>query len=112
MVRDPPYNDHPKDRRSKKSGRIKEKRCSLMASVTFALPDNVKAEMKRLSWINWSELARLEILERLKQEQEIEEFRRIVSKSKLTEKQAQKLAEEVNRSLAKRYEKLSKRRGT
>jgi hypothetical protein len=83
-----------------------------MASVTFALPDNVKAEMKRLNWINWSELARLEILERLKQEQEIEEFRRIVSKSKLTEKQAQKLAEEVNRSLAKRYEKLSKRRGT
>ena len=80
-----------------------------MASVTFALPDNVKAEMKRLTWINWSELARLEILERLKQEQEIEEFRRIVSKSKLTEKQAQKLAEEVNRSLAKRYEKLSKR---
>jgi len=83
-----------------------------MASVTFALPDNVKAEMKRLSWINWSELARLEILEKLKQEQEIEEFRRIVSKSKLTEKQAQKLAEEVNRSLAKRYEKLAKRRGT
>jgi hypothetical protein len=83
-----------------------------MASVTFALPDNVKAEMKRLSWINWSELARLEILEKLKQEQDIETFRRIVSRSKLTEKQAQKLAEEVNRSLAKRYEKLSKRRGT
>ncbi|MCX6664051.1 MAG: hypothetical protein NTZ75_07375 [Euryarchaeota archaeon] len=83
-----------------------------MASVTFALPDNVKAEMKRLSWINWSELARLEILERFKQEQEIEEFRRIVSKSKLTEKQAQKLAEEVNSALAKRYTKLSKRKGT
>jgi hypothetical protein len=83
-----------------------------MASVTFAVPDNVKAEMKRLTWINWSELARLEILEKLKQEQQIEKFRSIVSKSKLTEKQAQQLAEEVNSALAKRYAKLSKRKGT
>jgi len=83
-----------------------------MASVTFAVPDKVKAEMKRLTWINWSELARLEILEKLRQEQEMEKFRRIVSKSQLTEKQVQQLTEEVNRSLAKRYAKLSKRRGT
>ncbi len=79
-----------------------------MASVTFALPDKTKVDMKRLSWINWSELARLEALKRLEQEKEIEKFRRIVSKSKLTEKQAKKLADEVNLALAKRYQKLLK----
>ena len=55
--------------------------------------------MKRITWINWSELARLKILEKIKQEQQIEKLRRIVSKSKLIEKQAKKLADEVNRSL-------------
>lgn len=74
-----------------------------MASVTFALPDDKKAEMKRLTWINWSELARLEALKRIEQEKEIETFRSIVSKSTLTKAQAKKLADEVNRSLAKRY---------
>lgn len=35
-----------------------------MASVTFAIPDSVKSEMKKLSWVNWSELVREEILKR------------------------------------------------
>ena len=37
-----------------------------MASVTFAMPDSIKSEMKKLSWVNWSELAREEILKREK----------------------------------------------
>lgn len=78
-----------------------------MASVTFALPDDKKAEMKSLTWINWSELARLEVLKRIEQEKEIETFRSIVSKSTLTKAQAKKLADEVNRSLAKRYKIIS-----
>lgn len=37
-----------------------------MASVTFAIPDSIKSEMKKMSWVNWSELAREEILKREK----------------------------------------------
>lgn len=37
-----------------------------MASVTFAIPDSIKSEMKKLPWVNWSELAREEILKREK----------------------------------------------
>ena len=37
-----------------------------MPSVTFAIPDKVKSEMKKLSWVNWSELAREEIIKREK----------------------------------------------
>ena len=35
-----------------------------MASVTFAIPDNIKSEMKKMPWVNWSELAREEIFKR------------------------------------------------
>lgn len=37
-----------------------------MPSVTFAIPDKIKSEMKKLSWVNWSELAREEIFKREK----------------------------------------------
>ena len=80
-----------------------------MGTITITLSSDVKAELKRFSWVNWSELARLETLKRLKQEKEIERFRKIVAKSKLTEGQAKKLADEVSLSLAKRYEKLLKK---
>ena len=33
-----------------------------MATVTFAIPDKVKSEMKELAWVNWSELTRKELL--------------------------------------------------
>lgn len=32
-----------------------------MASVTLTLPEEIKKEVKELSWINWSELAKKEI---------------------------------------------------
>lgn len=52
-----------------------------MASVTFAVPDKTKEEMKSLKWVNWSELTReetlkkenlLKLLERLESEEEKE----------------------------------------
>lgn len=74
-----------------------------MVSVTFSVPDNIKAEMKQLSWINWSELARQEALKRVKLAHDFETFKRIVSKSKLTEKDALELGKKINKSLHKRY---------
>ena len=37
-----------------------------MASVTFAIPDKTKEEMKSLIWVNWSELTREETLKKEK----------------------------------------------
>lgn len=37
-----------------------------MASVTLAIPDEIKSEMKELAWVNWSELVREETLELLR----------------------------------------------
>jgi predicted transcriptional regulator len=33
-----------------------------MTSVTFTIPDEIKSKMKRLAWVNWSELVRREVL--------------------------------------------------
>jgi len=33
-----------------------------MPSVTFAIPDKIKAKMRKISWVNWSELIRREVL--------------------------------------------------
>lgn len=37
-----------------------------MASVTFAIPDEVKKDMKELSWVNWSELDKIDLLNKMK----------------------------------------------
>lgn len=81
-----------------------------MASAVLTIQDEVKSELKRFSWINWSELAREELIKqeaRLKSWKEVE---KILSNSKLTEEQAMKLAEEMKESLAKKYRELFKRK--
>ena len=37
-----------------------------MASVTFAIPDEVKQDMKKLSWVNWSEIDKIDLLKKMK----------------------------------------------
>ncbi|MEK6862827.1 MAG: hypothetical protein AABW57_01545 [Nanoarchaeota archaeon] len=76
-----------------------------MSSLTFAIPDEVKSEMKKLSWINWSELANKELVEELKLQERLKEFKKIVSKSKLTEEGAKELADGVNEGMVKDLKK-------
>jgi hypothetical protein len=76
-----------------------------MASVTFTIPDKVKEDMESFPWVNWSELAREEALKRAKLAREFEEFKRITSKSKLTEKDADQLAEKAKASMHKQLKK-------
>mgnify|MGYP001559159296 CR=1 FL=1 len=38
-----------------------------MASITFAVDDELKSGMSEFSWINWSELIRITLLERKRQ---------------------------------------------
>ena len=81
-----------------------------MASAVLTISNDLKSALKRFSWVNWSELARQELIrqeERLKAWKEVE---RLVKKSQLTQEQADKLSDKVNWSLAKRYEELLKKR--
>lgn len=77
-----------------------------MPSVTLTIPEDVKSELKEFSWINWSEVAREEFIEQKKNRESFEQFKKIVSKSKLTEENALKLAGEVNKGMHKKLKKL------
>jgi len=76
-----------------------------MASVTFTIPDKVKEDMDSLPWVNWSELAREEALKRAKIARQFEEFKKLIAKSNLTEKDADILAEKIKGSLHKQLKK-------
>ena len=76
-----------------------------MPSVTFTVPDKVKVDMDSLSWVNWSELAKEEALKRTKLAREFEEFKKLTSQSKLTEKDADALANKIKASMRKQLKK-------
>ena len=77
-----------------------------MANVSLTVPDELKVKMDKITWINWSVVAREEAIKREMLHEDFEEFNRIVSKSKLTEEDAMRLAKEVNRGMHERYKKL------
>ena len=73
-----------------------------MAELKVEIPDELK-ELEYATGINWQ----LAVEKRLKEEfKELARLKKIAAKSKLTEKQAKKLADEVNLSLAKKYKRL------
>ena len=73
-----------------------------MASVTFAIPDDVKADMKALSWVNWSEFGKKEATKSVDKQKALKRALEIVSKSKFTEADADEMAEKVKASMHKR----------
>lgn len=77
-----------------------------MASVTFAIDKELKARLSKFVWIVWSELVREELIKQEKLRTDFEKFKAIVSKSGLTEEDAKKLADKVNKSM---HEELKKK---
>ena len=73
-----------------------------MGSVTFSVDEGLKSDLDHFSWVNWSEVARAEILKDLERSSDLEKFLKIVSKSKFTEKDAELLSVKVKESMHKR----------
>lgn len=73
-----------------------------MPTLTLAVPEELKNEMDKLPELNWSEIARKAISERVK---EYKLFKSIVAKSKMTEKDADELANKVKASMHKRLKR-------
>ncbi|MBI4980377.1 hypothetical protein HZC30_02345 [Candidatus Woesearchaeota archaeon] len=68
--------------------------------MTLAVPEELKKEMDESKEINWSEVARAAIREKLSQ---LRILNSIASRSKLTEKDALELGRKINKSLHERY---------
>jgi hypothetical protein len=73
-----------------------------MVSVTLKISNDLKALINKLQWVNWSEIAREEIQQKLEEEKALAKVKTLVSKSKFTEKDAKELSEKVKKSMHKK----------
>lgn len=73
-----------------------------MSIITLSVPEDLKREMEKSKFINWSEVAREAIRERVSQ---LAVLNAIAIKSKLTEKDALEIGRKIKKSMHKRYKK-------
>lgn len=71
-----------------------------MVNMTLAVPEDLKKEMEKHPEIKWSEIARRAMEDYAKK---LEYMDAILSKSKLTEKDALELGRKVNAAVARRH---------
>jgi len=71
-----------------------------MASLTLSIPTELKRKMSEFKYINWSEVARHSILNKL---QLLERMNRLLSKSTLTEEDTIKYGRLINKRIWKRH---------
>lgn len=72
----------------------------LLVNLTLAISSDLKSKMEEFPVINWSEVARQAIAEKVS---ELELLKQITSKSKLTEKDALELGRKIKAGIAKRH---------
>lgn len=73
-----------------------------MPTITLSVPDELKRDMDELEFVNWSAVAREAIREKIS---EFALFNSIISKSKLSEKDALDLGNKVSKSMHEKYKK-------
>ena len=71
-----------------------------MPTITLSVPEDLKKDMDESKEINWSEVARTAIKEKVAQ---LRILKQITVKSKLTDKDALELGRKINKSLHERY---------
>lgn len=71
-----------------------------MTNMTLAVPEDLKRIMEKHREIKWSEVARQAIWEHAKR---LELMDKLVSKSKLTEKDAFEIGQKVKKETARRH---------
>ena len=71
-----------------------------MATLSVSVPDDLREKMDQLDEINWSAVARKAFEEKVKQ---IEFLKRLATKSRLTEEDAEKISKKINERMAKKF---------
>ncbi len=71
-----------------------------MPTITLSVPAELKKEMEKSKFINWSAVAREAIGEKVKQ---LRILSAIAAKSELTEKDAEMLGKDIKRAMWKKY---------
>ncbi|MBS3088951.1 hypothetical protein J4402_04215 [Candidatus Pacearchaeota archaeon] len=73
-----------------------------MASVTFAVDEEVKKRLSKFLWVNWSVLAREELTKRAKKIEALEKLSLLLTDSEMTEELSLKMDEESKERIYKR----------
>ncbi|MFH1106811.1 MAG: hypothetical protein V1787_02850 [Candidatus Micrarchaeota archaeon] len=71
-----------------------------MASLTLSVPDAVLRRMRKFGGVRWSQVVRAVIVQQL---DEWENAEKIASKSALSQKDVEELAEAVDKDMAKHF---------
>ena len=71
-----------------------------MANVCVSVPEDMKKKMDNYGVINWSEVARLAFVERLKK---LELADMLAADSQLTEADVQEIGKKIKREIAKKH---------
>ncbi|MFP4051616.1 MAG: hypothetical protein ACLFVB_07760, partial [Thermoplasmata archaeon] len=74
-----------------------------MSEIKVKIPDDLKKEMDKIHYIDWSNVARDSIRKKIT---ELSILNSISSKSEITEEDAKELGKEVNKSLHERYKNI------
>ncbi len=75
-----------------------------MATLSVSIPDDLKSRMVEMEEVNWSAVARKAFEEKI---HEVDFLKKIVQKSKLTQKDADDIASTINAKVAKRFKEIS-----
>ena len=70
-----------------------------MTNITLSMPDELMKRMRIFSEIKWSEVARKAIEKRV---EDLEVMNKIVSKSKLTEKDVEEISKRIKATITKK----------
>ena len=76
-----------------------------MTTMTLAVPSELKDKMEKFPEMNWSEVARQAFMQRVS---DLEFLKKFKSDSTLTEEDALRLGNEVNKALSNRLRKIKK----
>ncbi len=74
--------------------------CDPMVNVTLSVTENLKKKMELFPEMNWSEVARQAIQQRV---QELLLVRTITAKSKLTERDVEEIGNKIKKAIADRH---------
>ncbi|MBS3098860.1 hypothetical protein J4462_01465 [Candidatus Pacearchaeota archaeon] len=71
-----------------------------MVNITLSIPENLKEKLRRYREVNWSAVTRRALEEHIRR---VEMVEAIAQKSKLTQKDADKLARKIKREMARQH---------
>ena len=73
-----------------------------MPTITLSVPQNLKKEMEQFREINWSEVSRVAISEKIKKLELLKALDKLASKSELTDKDCLELGRKINKNILKK----------